>query len=291
MRKKNQNLRPIDAPIYNYWQAIYLSFYSPRLYMDVVKRWRGFGFLYLLFIIALASIPFSVRVIHGFDRYFHEEVTVPISKLPLLYVQNGQVIFDEPMPYLIKNKKGEVIDIIDTTGAVSDINALYPKLNLLITKYKIYSRYPKLNLFFEQTDEVNQGLVNVQTLNPSMNEVFNVQEWIKSGRLERLKIIIELLLYPTIVLILYGMYLVIMVVFGYTAIIFAQIVLKYKLKFKEGVRLFVVTGTPQVILFYIIFTLGLNFNGIGLIQLILLGLYFNYAVVLLKRDSKRLVNR
>ena len=289
MSKKNKNLRLVDAPLYNYWQAIYLSFFSPQLYIDVVKRWRGFNFLYLLFVISLATIPFSLRVIHGFDRYFNEEIIFPLSKLPLLYVQNGNISFDEAMPYFIKNKKGEVIDIIDTTGKVNDINSAHPNIILLITKDKIYSRYPKLNLFFESTDRSNEGEVSVQTLGKSMNEVFNVHEWIKSGRLRHLKLFIEFMIYPVVTLILYGMYLVIMVVFGYTAIIFAQVVLKYKLKFKDGIRLFIVTATPQIILFYIIFTTNYQSRWAGLVQIILMAIYFNYAVLCLKHEGKKMV--
>ena len=272
MSKKNKNLRLVDAPLYNYWQAIYLSFFSPQLYIDVVKRWRGFNFLYLLFVISLATIPFSLRVIHGFDRYFNEEIIFPLSKLPLLYVQNGNISFDEAMPYFIKNKKGEVIDIIDTTGKVNDITSAHPNLILLITKDKIYSRYPKLNLFFESTDRSNEGEVSVQTLGKSMNELF-----------------IEFMIYPVVTLFLYGMYLVIMVVFGYTAIIFAQVVLKYKLKFKDGIRLFIVTATPQIILFYIIFTTNYQSRWAGLVQIILMAIYFNYAVLCLKHEGKKMV--
>ena len=289
MRKKNKQIRPIDAPLYNYWQALYLSFFSKRLYIDVLKRWRGFNFLYLLFVVALATIPFSLRVIIGIDHYFNEQVIYPLSKLPTFYVQNGHVSFDQPMPYFIKNTKGEVIDIIDTTGKVKNITSAYPKLILLITKNKIFSRYPKLSLFFSPIDGINTTEVNVKTLNSSMNEVFNVQDWIESGRLRHLKWFVSGIIYPVMVSILFSMFLVIMVVFGYTANIFAQVVLKYKLKFKEGIRLFIVTSTPQMILFYIVYTTGYHIKGIGVIQLILMAVYFNCAVLCIKHESKQLV--
>ena len=74
MIKKKQTLRPLDAPIYNYWQALYRSFYSGRLYIDVIKRWRGFGALYLLLAISLASIPLSLRIMVDFNHYFEKKM-------------------------------------------------------------------------------------------------------------------------------------------------------------------------------------------------------------------------
>ncbi len=290
MLKKTNKLRLMDSPVYHYWNALYLSFFSKRLYLDVVKRWNGYGFLYLLFVVSLLSIPFSLRIIDGFNHYFKDEITYPISKLPLLYIQNGQVVFDEPMPYLIKNKKGEVIDIIDTTGKVKEITNDQKNLILLITKDKIYSRFPMLDLFFGQDESGKAGEITVTTLDSKMNEIFNPQDWIKSGRLQHFKWFIEMMIYPVMTMIFYGMFLVIMVVFGYTAIIFAQVILKYKLKFKAGIRLFIVTSTPQMMLFYIVYTSGYTFKGIGLVQLLLLAIYFNYAVLCIKHDSKKLVN-
>lgn len=51
MSEQNKVLRKVDAPFYNYWQAIVLSFFSSRLYVDVGKRWKGLGFRYLLLIV------------------------------------------------------------------------------------------------------------------------------------------------------------------------------------------------------------------------------------------------
>lgn len=290
MRKRNKNIRLIDAPLYHYWQAIYCSFYSSRLYIDVVKRWRGYGFLYLLMMISLVTIPASIRLIYDFDRYFNEEILQPVSMFPLLYVQNGDVVFDKPMPYFIKNKKGEVIDIIDTTGKVTNITSKYPKLVFLMTKNKLYSRLPKLNVFLNTTDISSEDEVHVSKFDKSMNEVFNAEQWTKSTRTQRAKWFVEVLIYPILVFAIYGLYLVIMPLFGYVAIIFAQVVIKHKLKFKEGLRLFIVTSTPQMFLFGVLFTSGLSFNGSGILQIICMAIYFNCAVLCLKNDSKKMVH-
>ncbi|WP_238584019.1 DUF1189 family protein, partial [Legionella drozanskii] len=94
-----------------YSKALYASFYSSVLYADVVKRWHGLGMGHLLFLIILGVIPLSGRVIVAFNHFFNEEILFPIQALPLLTIQNGEVTYKQPMPYLIKNNKKEVVSI------------------------------------------------------------------------------------------------------------------------------------------------------------------------------------
>jgi hypothetical protein len=71
---------------YHYWQAFILSLYSPKLYVDVAQRWRGFGLNYLLLLVALLCIPFSIRFIANFNIYFTDKVEI-------LFVYYPQFIF------------------------------------------------------------------------------------------------------------------------------------------------------------------------------------------------------
>jgi hypothetical protein len=42
---------------FTYLDALWQSFFSHSLYLDVASRWRGVGFLYLLFIVILGWVP------------------------------------------------------------------------------------------------------------------------------------------------------------------------------------------------------------------------------------------
>lgn len=42
---------------YNMFQAIYLSFFSKNVYIDVAYNWNGHGFLYFYILITLSFIP------------------------------------------------------------------------------------------------------------------------------------------------------------------------------------------------------------------------------------------
>ena len=79
---KKSVLKPIDKPAYSYWSALWKSFYSRRLYVDVGKRWSGFGILYLLLVIALLSLPFYLRVLQSVNQSFQEQIIEPSVKIP-----------------------------------------------------------------------------------------------------------------------------------------------------------------------------------------------------------------
>jgi len=98
--KAKGKLKPIDTPVYRYWAALYKSFYSRNLYVDVGKRWHGLGILYLLLAIVLFSIPVALKTSLNLGRSFEEQLIDPLNQLPILYMQNGELTFDKPMPTL-----------------------------------------------------------------------------------------------------------------------------------------------------------------------------------------------
>ena len=55
------------------WQALYMSFYSGDLYREVVKNWRGVGYLYLACVIAgswfIMSIAAQVIINNALNKY------------------------------------------------------------------------------------------------------------------------------------------------------------------------------------------------------------------------------
>lgn len=290
MSKKNQGLRQIDAPIYSYWQALYMAFYSSRLYVDVAKRWQGYGVLYMLLLIVLASTPLSVKIIVDFKRYFDEQLTYPIGQLPPLYIQNGQVTFDKPMPYLIKNSAGEVVAIIDTTGKVTGIDGAYPKLSILVTKNKLHYRSPEFKLLaFKKEQQPYEGTVSSQTFDKNDNGIFVGKQWLVTSDIAKIKYSTEALIYPVLALFWFSLYTVFLMAFAYMGHLFALIIFKYRLKYKEACRLFLVASTPQVLVLFVLLTTNTTVPGGGIGYMVLLAVYFNYAIICVRRESNRLV--
>lgn len=286
---KEKALRSVDAPLYNYWQALYLSFFSSHLYVDVGKRWRGMGILYLLLLMFLITLPFALRVTINFNQYFSEEIIAPLKKIPKLYVQNGKVSLDKPMPYLIKNERGEVVSIIDTTGTVKTIDGTFPALSTLITKDKFYYRLPPPKFFFEKTELQNTSPIYVQPLSTEMNEVFDGEQWVKTSGIERARILSIMTIYPTIVMMFFVVYLVFFLAFALMGQLVAKIFMKFSLTYPQACRLLMVSSTPQITALVVFLTLNWVFLGLGLFLIFLLAGYFSFAVLSLKRESHKLV--
>ncbi|MBL7478968.1 DUF1189 family protein [Legionella bononiensis] len=288
--KDKNKLKPFDAPVYSYWSALYMSFYSKRLYIDVGKRWRGIGLLYLLLAIAIGAIPYSLKMSGEFNSEFHNQLIAPILSLPTIYIQNGALNFDKPMPYLIKNDKGLVSVIIDSTGTISEFTKEYPYLTLLINKNTMSIKIPSPSIMAVGTDQTIRGPVIVQPFDKGMNMMFDGKSIINSSSIYGLKYAAQLMIYPVVVAIFYSLLVVFFLVLAFLGQVFSRIFFSFKLKFSQSCRLFMVSSTPMLLVMMIFITLNAIFYGFGFILLALIGVYFSFAVRSLRSDSKKMVS-
>ncbi|MBA2656254.1 MAG: DUF1189 family protein [Tatlockia sp.] len=291
MTEKGKNLRAIDKPVYRYWQALYRSFFDSRLYVDVAKRWKGFGFIYLFLLIALLSLPFSLRVLAEFNTFFNKEIVQPMLGLPTLYMQNGKVSINQPMPYIVKNSSGQAVAIVDTTGKISTLDGTYPNLNILVTQDKLFLRYPMPKFFFNTTTpEATSNDVQIYPFSQEGNSVFEGKEWVKKSGVLNLKIFFGVLLFPTIIFVATSVFAVFMLVFALMGQFIAQLFFKTSLSYKQACRLLIVSMTPFQWIFWLVMTLALFYSSYSLILPLLMASYFCYAVLAVKRDSQKLVH-
>lgn len=290
MAEVKKALREIDKPFYRYWQALYHSFFNNRLYVDVGKRWRGFGIAYLLFLMFVVTLPFSMRVTLDFKNFFMEDLVLPLEQLPTLYIQNGLVSLDKPMPYIIKNKANKVVAIVDTTGAVNTINqTAYPDLNILITKDRLFYRFPSPQFFFKN-DDVQQTAspIYVYPFNTHSNSVFDGKVWVKDSGILKLKYFFSAMIYPTIALVFFALFLVLLLAFALMGQFIAKL-LKFSISFKQACRLIMVSVTPFMVILWCYLTIGWLTNRFGFVLPLILIFYFCFAVLSLKRESQKLV--
>jgi hypothetical protein len=290
MTEKNKTLRKVDAPFYNYLQALVLSFFSPRLYVDVGKRWRGFGILYLLLVTTLFAIPFAFRMGFEFNNFFEEQILNPLRQIPPLYIQNGKVSLDKPMPYMIKNKSGQVVTIVDTSGQIKTIDNRYPELTTLITTDRFFYRIPSPQFFFVKGMQPSQSPVFSQELDENINQVFDGETWIKLSRIDRIKFLSLIIIYPTIALLFFSIFLVFLLVFALMGQFIANLFFHFTINYKTACRLLMVSSTPQMLVLLLALTANVLFSGFGLILIVLLVGYFCFAVISLKRESQKLVH-
>ncbi|BCA95732.1 hypothetical protein TUM19329_20930 [Legionella antarctica] len=289
MAKAKNKLKLIDAPVYRYWEALYMSFYSRRLYVDVGKRWRGLGLIYLLLAVAVLSIPFAVRMSSNLNQSFNEQIIEPLLLLPTIYVQNGEASLDKPMPYLVKNKKNQVVLIVDTSGTIDKFGPKYPNLNILITKDKIDFKIPTPKLFASSSTEINPGVPLTQSFGKGSNFAFSGKKIVDENNMAGLKYASELLIYPIVVAIFYSMFVVIFLVLAFLGQVFSSIFFSFKISFTQSSRMFMVATTPMLLVLIMMLTFDAMFPGLGFVILVIMALYFGFAIYSLKAESNKMV--
>ncbi|MDB5172601.1 MAG: hypothetical protein JWN51_1374, partial [Phycisphaerales bacterium] len=109
---------PAEKRKFGAFSALVLSFFSPGLYRDVARRWRGFGFWYLVMLMFLTAIPIAVKAHYSFQKFVKDEATPLFQTFPDISMANGKVSIAEEEPYLWRDlKTGQVILYVDTTDA------------------------------------------------------------------------------------------------------------------------------------------------------------------------------
>ena len=108
---------------FNYLDALWQSFFSHPLYVDVARRWRGVGFLYLLLLVILSWLPDFAKMQSGLEHLRGEASEGFIRQVPALNITDGVASADVATPYFIKNPKdGKVLAIVDFTGKYTNLD-------------------------------------------------------------------------------------------------------------------------------------------------------------------------
>lgn len=289
MRKAKSNaLQDIDKRHYGYWRTIVMAFYSSALYVDVAKRWKRLSLPYLLLICMLFTLPLSARLVDDFVHFFEQDIVLPLQGIPTLVIQNGEVMYDGEMPYLIKNKLNQVVGVIDTRENAKADRHQYPKLRIFIQKKSLTFWPPSPNFFFSQVVEPEQKAV-VQPLSPEMNEVINGQEWLQSSNIKQIMYLSIIIIFPTTFLVFFIIYFIFLLVLALMAQFVASALMKVKLNYFQSFRLLMVASTAELFLTMLFLTLNLRFPALGLLLLIVLSVYFAFAVLSVKKTNNKLV--
>lgn len=284
-------VRPVDKPHYRYWQALYSSFFSPKLYVDVAKRWRGLAFGYLFVLSALLSLPVWLRTAIDFNHFFEDQIRAPMREMPTLYVQKGIVSIDKVVPYLITDKFGDVQMIIDTSGHINEIDSRrYPKLWALVTKDKLIYRMPMMPVYFAK-HAVPQTSTTVQTIpfDKEINQVFDGRSWEKVSHLNRLQWETQMMLYPTLWFTFFAMYSMFILVFAMMLQLFSQVIFKIMLTYKQVCRLLVLASTMPLTVFFVLLATDTVFQYSGWMLLVFLMLYYIFGILSVRAESYRVV--
>lgn len=294
MEKNSKPIRLIDTPFYRYWHALFMSFYSGKFYVDVSKRWKGGGYLYLLFMVAIFSLPFSLSMIANINYTMQDKVFDPLLKIPRLTIQQGQIHLDKSMPYLIKDSEGNDVLAIDTSGTIKNFdNPAYPNLVILFTNAQFLYRIPSaLGMYtntIKTTNNINYSKVYTEDFPKTMNEVFEGRDWIQGTKLKRILIYMDVIMIPSIIMVFYAMTLMFSFILTLLGQFLSKLFMKFSLPFMQAARLVSVAITPICGVIFI----GLLFGNLpsytGFIALASFIFYFLFGVFNLKAESGKLV--
>lgn len=288
MAKEKNKLKTMDAPVYSFWEALYMSFYSRGLYVDVGRRWRGLGLLYFLIVIAVLSIPFSIKMGIDFNKTFDQQIIEPILQVPTILVQDGEASFDKPMPYLVKNTKNQVVLIVDTTGKIDRFTNEYPYLSILINKNAIYFKIPTPQMFNAVTEQPNPSVPLSQSFEKGSNFVFDGKKIVEENSILQFKYVTQAMIYPIVISLLSSILGVLFLVLAFLGQVFSSIFFSYTVSFKQSCRVFFVSSTPMLLALIMMLTFNIIFPGLGFILLAILTAYYSFAIYSLKAQSQRM---
>jgi len=83
------------------WQALFLSFWSPQLYRDVAKHWKGTGYTYLFLVLCASSILYCVKMQMLANNIFDTIVHRILLQVPDITCKQGEISIDKPSPYTV----------------------------------------------------------------------------------------------------------------------------------------------------------------------------------------------
>jgi len=123
-----------------YFDALWQSFFSPGLYVDVAKRWQGIGFLYLLFIVTISWLPDLVKMQIGLQAWHGNAAEAFIRQVPAINITDGVASASADTPYFIKDPKdGKVLGIIDFTGQYTNLENT--SAMVLLTRKEVIAKH------------------------------------------------------------------------------------------------------------------------------------------------------
>ncbi len=255
---------------YNYLQAIFMSFYSRRLYRDVVTNWGASVVLYLFFILAISWFITSLSMQPKITSSFTQFANTLAPQIPEIDIKNGIVKTPENKPYVMQDlDTKEVIAIIDTSGKYANLQG--SKAKILVTKNVIFYR-----------DNEDPGLIKMREIPPSLSLAINptkvketVIHWVGWT---------WLILFPFLLLVSFIYRLFQAVCYAVLGKIFAA-VSSTSLHYVNILQLSMVTITPVIVLGTIFDLVSVRFNHQWLFYFMLAMGYLIFAIMANKQKE------
>ncbi len=279
----------IDKRQFGLWKAFFFAFFSPRVYVDVAKRWTGLCLSYFLFMIVIVTLPFGVRFEWAVHQYYKDHVFDLVHNLPPISIENGQVEFNHFMPYRINNQAGDTIGMIDTTGLNTDIDhRIDPELTWLLTNNALHFNPPDLKIMPNLKIELEKSK-HTEIFDEDVDGVIDINNSFGTIWPKLLIYGFAFLIYPCVVFVFFGVLGTIFAAFAWAAQYYVWAVFRYRINYRAVYRLLIVALTAPLSICFGLAALGVVLSNAPLYYLILFAIYFNLAVLAVRRTDRAIV--
>lgn len=256
-------------PQYGIFKAIFMSFFSKRLYRDVATNWGGKSFLYLLTIVALSSVYITyflqTTLSEGY-RTVYASILAP--QVPIITVEKGIIKTPENRPYFITDPSTHVLyGVIDTTGQYTTLEQ--SKSFILVTQNQIITKpKPDETKIYQVSDQINQ-VFDPQVINQAIEKCIGYL-WIG--------------LFIAIVIFSYVFRILQAFLYSLVGKIFAWL-FGVKLTYWQIVQIMMVAITPVMVIEVILQIIKVGFPHEMLLLFLLGILYMFYGILANKKDQ------
>ncbi|MHC4553064.1 MAG: DUF1189 domain-containing protein [Planctomycetota bacterium] len=149
---------------YSIFHVPFMSFYSKALYRDVCLNWKGVAFGYLFLLVMVCLIPQLMKIHSGWTGFVENDLPSIVYQVPRITIEDGQASIEEPQPYtIVEPESGEVIVVIDTTGAVTSLkDAGAP---VLLTRTKLITKKNEFQTQVIELSEIGDMVIDQDWIN------------------------------------------------------------------------------------------------------------------------------
>ncbi len=222
-----------------YFKALCQSFFSPRLYRDVIYRWKGAGILYLLFLSLIIAVLMSMRLFMSLYSIPQTDVNHVFEQVPVVEITSGELTINEKKPRDITLPNGRIfIRFVDDGD--NDFEALKTEnkdVTILVTPKEMIVNLPE-----------DQNRLSRQTQTHSFQDMQDMT--IDKNFLEkiwyRLKWIFPVIVTPVVALGLWVKYLIQILVISFFSYVITAF-MKEEYDFTTRFRICVIAFTPVLL--------------------------------------------
>lgn len=246
---------------YSNFRALLLSFYSPDLYREVARTWKGAGLFYQLFLIAVATVVVALRLHIAIASFRVHHAEGVVAQMPGITIAHGVVSVDTPTPLTIGDPKGgRALAIIDTTGQVTSLTGT--EARALLTRDKLM---------------LKRGVTETRIFDLSRVEHFSLNRERASGWLRLFANWFALACAPFVLAGLYAARLIVMLIFALIALLAARM-MRADIDLAAAMRLTAVALTPATLLEIVLDAAGAKPHYWGVVWTFITVAYLVFAL-------------